>query len=133
MPFSTDGWLVVEVVSASISVGLPLSKMSFILGTSSTVLLAGTVSLLQTASASTEALEHWLWASVTDVLGGEDAVLVVDACVPVLASTVAGTDTAGVVARSLELADTGLLFFDFAAWLTAASTLPPHEKIDSVA
>lgn len=57
-PFSADTWLVVDVVSASISVGLPFSKMSLILDASSTVLLAGTVSLLQTASASTEALEQ---------------------------------------------------------------------------
>lgn len=57
----------------------------------------------------------------------------VDACAPVLVSTVAGIETAGAVAWSLEFADTGLLFLDCAAWLTPASTLPPHEKIDSVA
>lgn len=71
---------------------------------------------------------------MTEVLGGEDAVIVVDARAPVLVSTVAAIETAGgTVDWSLELADTGLLFFDCAAWLTAASTLPPHEKIDSVA
>lgn len=59
--------------------------------------------------------------------------LVVDACVPVSVSTEAGTEAAGAATWSLELADIGLLFFDFAACLTAASTWLPHEKIDSVA
>lgn len=95
-------------------------------------LLAGRLSLLQTASATVEVFEHWLCVNTTDALGGEAAVVAAVACRVVASVAVVAAAAEAIGGRSFRLADTGLLPLDWAAWLALASTLP-HANIDSVA